>query len=177
MSKPMIRKGEGFPLFNFLDRKAGDFVNVDFNSEIKGKKVILFGLPGAFTPTCSSKQLPGYERLAPKFNELGIDHIYCTSVNDPFVMNSWFDSQLIQNVRSLPDGNGDLANSLGMSVSKRNLNFGIRSWRYALLVDGSTGKVIEVFAEPDKRDMADDDSYVASTPEAVLKWLQANPQN
>ncbi len=140
MSKPMIRKGDGFPLFNFLDRRAGEFVNIDLNSEIKGKT------------------------------------IYCTSVNDPFVMNSWFDNLNIQNVRSLPDGNGDLANSLGMSVSKRNLNFGHRSWRYALLIDGTSGNVIEVFAEPEKRDMADDDSYVASTPEAVLKWLQANPQ-
>ncbi len=176
MSKPMIRKGDGFPLFNFLDRRAGEFVNIDLNSEIKGKKVIIFGLPGAFTPTCSTKQLPGYDSLFSKFNELGISTIYCTSVNDPFVMNSWFDNLNIQNVRSLPDGNGDLANSLGMSVSKRNLNFGHRSWRYALLIDGTSGNVIEVFAEPEKRDMADDDSYVASTPEAVLKWLQANPQ-
>jgi peroxiredoxin len=92
-------------------------------------------------------------------------------------MNAWFDINDVQHVRSLPDGNGDLAQSLGMFVSKRNLNFGMRSWRYAILVDGDTSTVIEVFAEPEKRDMADDDSYVVSTPEAVLKWLQANPQN
>ena len=177
MSKPMINVGDKFPLFNYLDRKAGEFVKIDFNSEIKGKKVLIFGLPGAFTPTCSSKQLPGYESLFNKFNELGVAQIYCTSVNDPFTMNAWFDNQNIVNVRSLPDGNGDLAQSLGMFVSKRNLNFGHRSWRYALLVDGTSGKVIEVFAEPEKRHMADDDSYVVSTPEAVLKWLQANPQN
>ena len=172
----MIEKGDDFPLFNYLDRKAGEFVNINLNSEIKGKKVLIFGLPGAFTPTCSSKQLPGYESLFNKFNELGVDHIYCTSVNDPFTMNAWFDNQNVQNVRSLPDGNGDLAQSLGMFVSKKNLNFGMRSWRYALLV-GADNKVIEVFAEPDIRDVADDDSYTVSTPEAVLKWLQANPQN
>ena len=91
-------------------------------------------------------------------------------------MNAWFDNQNIQNVRSLPDGNGDLAQSLGMFVSKKNLNFGMSSCRYALLV-GADNKVIEVFAEPEMRDMADDDSYTVSTPEAVLKWLQANPQN
>ena len=172
----MISKGDKFPLFNYLDRKAGEFVKLDLNSEMKGKTTLIFGLPGAFTPTCSSKQLPGYESLFNKFNELGVNEIYCTSVNDPFTMNAWFDNQNIQNVRSLPDGNGDLAQSLGMFVSKRNLNFGMRSWRYALLV-GADNKVIEVFAEPEMRDMADDDSYTVSTPEAVLKWLQANPQN
>lgn len=172
----MISKGNKFPLFNYLDRKAGEFVKIDLNSEMKGKTTLIFGLPGAFTPTCSSKQLPGYESLFNKFNELGVNEIYCTSVNDPFTMNAWFDNQNISNVRSLPDGNGDLAQSLGMFVSKKNLNFGMRSWRYALLV-GADNKVIEVFAEPEKRDMADDDSYTVSTPEAVLKWLQANPQN
>ena len=172
----MISKGNKFPLFNYLDRKAGEFVKIDLNSEMKGKTTLIFGLPGAFTPTCSSKQLPGYESLFNKFNELGVNEIYCTSVNDPFTMNAWFDNQNIQNVRSLPDGNGDLAQSLGMFVSKKNLNFGMRSLRYALLV-GADNKVIEVFAEPEKRDMADDDSYTVSTPEAVLKWLQANPQN
>ena len=172
----MISKGDKFPLFNYLDRKAGEFVKLDLNSEMKGKTTLIFGLPGAFTPTCSSKQLPGYESLFNKFNELGVNEIYCTSVNDPFTMNAWFDNQNIQNVRSLPDGNGDLAQSLGMFVSKKNLNFGMRSWRYALLV-GADNKVIEVFAEPEIRDMADDDSYTVSTPEAVLKWLQANPQN
>ena len=177
MSKPMIEKGDTFPLFNYLDRKAGEFVKISLNDEMKGKKVLIFGLPGAFTPTCSSKQLPGFERMFNKFVDLGVDNIYCTSVNDPFTMNAWFDINDVQNVRSLPDGNGDLAQSLGMFVSKRNLNFGMRSWRYALLVDGSTGKVIEVFAEPEKRDMADDDSYLVSTPESVLKWLQKNPQN
>ena len=172
----MISKGDKFPLFNYLDRKAGEFVKLDLNSEMKGKTTLIFGLPGAFTPTCSSKQLPGYESLFNKFNELGVNEIYCTSVNDPFTMNAWFDNQNIQNVRSLPDGNGDLAQSLGMFVSKKNLNFGMRSWRYALLV-GADNKVIEVFAEPEMGDMADDDSYTVSTPEAVLKWLQANPQN
>ena len=172
----MISKGDKFPLFNYLDRKAGEFVKLDLNSEMKGKTTLIFGLPGAFTPTCSSKQLPGYESLFNKFNELGVNEIYCTSVNDPFTMNAWFDNQNIENVRSLPDGNGDLAQSLGMFVSKKNLNFGMRSWRYALLV-GADNKVIEVFAEPEMRDMADDDSYTVSTPEAVLKWLQANPQN
>jgi len=170
----MIEKGDKFPSFKFTNRVAGDFVNVDLNKEIAGKKVILFGLPGAFTPTCSSKQLPGYESLFPKFQELGIDHIYCTSVNDPFVMNAWFDNQKVESVRSLPDGNADLCQALGMGCQKRNVNFGFRSWRYALLIND--GRVLQVFAEPNQRDDADDDSYVASKPESVLKWLQDNPE-
>ena len=172
-----MKVGDKIPNITFHTRVDGDWKDVTTREMFAGKRVVIFSLPGAFTPTCSSKQLPGYESLHNKFVELGVDNIYCTSVNDPFTMNAWFDNQNIEHVRSLPDGNGDLAQSLGMFVSKRNLNFGHRSWRYAILVDGDTSTVIEVFAEPEKRDMADDDSYVVSTPEAVLKWLQANPQN
>lgn len=172
----MIAKGDKFPLFNYADRKAGEWIKIDFNKEIQGQKVLIFGLPGAFTPTCSSKQLPGFEKLFSKFKELGVDNIYCTTVNDPFVMNAWFDKHDIENVRSLPDGNGDLCQKFGMNCQKRNVNFGMRSWRYAMLVDGDTQTVINVFAEPEMRDNADDDSYIASTPEAVLKWMQQNPE-
>jgi len=91
-------------------------------------------------------------------------------------MNAWFDKHDIENVRSLPDGNGDLCQKFGMNCQKRNVNFGMRSWRYAMLVDGDTQTVINVFAEPEMRDNADDDSYIASTPEAVLKWMQQNPE-
>ena len=173
MSKPMSQKGDGFPLFNYLDRRAGEFVKIDFNSEIKGKKVLIFGLPGAFTPTCSSKQLPGYESLFNKFNELGVAQIYCTSVNDPFTMNAWFDNQNIVNVRSLPDGNGDLAQSLGMFVSKKNLNFGMRSWRYSALIDDC--EVVKKFVEEGKNDESkDDDPFEVSDVETMLNYLKKN---
>jgi peroxiredoxin len=170
----MIAKGDRFPNFKYKDRKSGDFVTIDFNSEIKGKKVILFGLPGAFTPTCSTYQLPGFDELMSKFSQLGIDDIYCTSVNDPFVMNAWLEKQDIKNVKSLPDGNGDLAVQLGMMVQKKNVNFGSRSWRYAMVVDGSTGTVLEVFPEEGFGDNAETDPYEVSKPEAVLKWAMKN---
>ena len=170
----MIAKGDQFPLFKYKDRVAGDFVTIDFNSEVKGKKVVVFGLPGAFTPTCSTYQLPGFDELFPKFVAAGIDNIYVHSVNDPFVMNAWLEKQDIKNVRPLPDGNGDLAVQLGMMVQKKNLNFGSRCWRYALILDGSTGEVLDVFPEEGFGDNIETDPFERSKPEAVLKWVQAN---
>ena len=170
----MIAKGDRFPPFKYKDRKAGAFVNVNFNQEIKGQKVIVFGLPGAFTPTCSTQQLPGFDELFSKFRELGIDNIYCHAVNDPFVMNAWFEHQNITWIRPLPDGNGDLAVQLGMMVQKKNLNFGSRCWRYALILDGSTGEVLDVFPEDGFGDNIETDPYEKSRPEAVLKWAMAN---
>lgn len=170
----MIAKGDRFPDFKYKDRKAGDFVNIHFNKEIKGQKVVVFGLPGAFTPTCSTQQLPGFDDLFTKFRDAGIDNIYCHAVNDPFVMNAWFEKHNVQAVRPLPDGNGDLAVQLGMMVQKKNLNFGSRCWRYALILDGSTGEVLDVFPEEGFGDNIETDPYEKSRPEAVLKWVMAN---
>lgn len=170
----VIAKGDRFPQFKYKDRKAGEFVNVNFNQEIKGQKVVVFGLPGAFTPTCSTQQLPGFDELFSKFREVGIDNIYCHAVNDPFVMNAWFEHQNITWIRPLPDGNGDLAVQLGMMVQKKNLNFGSRCWRYALILDGSTGEVLDVFPEDGFGDNIETDPYEKSRPEAVLKWAMAN---
>lgn len=170
----MIAKGDRFPQFKYKDRKAGEFVNINFNQEIKGQKVVVFGLPGAFTPTCSTQQLPGFDELFSKFREVGIDNIYCHAVNDPFVMNAWFEHQNITWIRPLPDGNGDLAVQLGMMVQKKNLNFGSRCWRYALILDGSTGEVLDVFPEDGFGDNIETDPYEKSRPEAVLKWAMAN---
>lgn len=134
-----------------------------------GKTVLVFGLPGAFTPTCSTKQLPTYDEMYDKFIEAGIDEIYCTSVNDGFVMKSWFESQDVKNVKYLSDGNGEFASFMGMSVSKSNLGFGQRSWRYAAIIkDGITN---EMFAEEGMTDNHDQDPYDKSTPENVLEYL------
>ena len=97
----------------------------------KGKRVVLFSLPGAFTPTCSTFQLPDFEKLYPEFQELGIDEIYCLAVNDAFVMNAWGRHNNLQHVKLIPDGNGEFTRKMGMLVAKYNLGFGMRSWRYA----------------------------------------------
>jgi len=140
------------------------------DSYFKGKRVILFSLPGAFTPTCSTYQLPGFENNYEEFKSLGIDEIYCMSVNDAFVMNAWAKDQDIKNVKVIPDGNGHFTESLGMLVGKYNLGFGKRSWRYAAIINDG---VIEAwFEEPGYRSEANDDPYGESSPENILKLIK-----
>jgi len=166
MEKNMLNVGDRIPQVILPIRVDGDFKHLETNEQFAGKRVIIFALPGAFTPTCSSFQLPGFETQFSQFQEKGIDEIYCLSVNDSFVMNAWFDGQGIQNVRPLPDGNGEFTEGMGASVQKANVGFGIRSWRYAIVVNDN---VIEhVFAEEGFGDNIDSDPYEVSTPENVL---------
>ena len=137
----------------------------------KNKRVIIFSLPGAFTPTCSTYQLPNFEKLAPKFAQLGIDDIYVMSVNDSFVMNAWARQQELKNVKVIPDGSGEFTRQIGMLVCKDNLGFGQRSWRYAMVVDDGT--VTHWFEEPGRCDNHGDDPYGESAPENILETLQA----
>ncbi|MDG1430576.1 MAG: peroxiredoxin, partial [Paracoccaceae bacterium] len=108
--------------------------DVTSDDYFKGKRVVLFSLPGAFTPTCSTYQLPGYENGAENFREVGIDEIYCMSVNDSFVMNAWARNQELANVKVIPDGSGVFTRQIGMLVEKNNVGFGTRSWRYAAII-------------------------------------------
>ena len=166
MEKNMLNVGDRIPQVIIPIRVDGDFKHLETNEQFAGKRVIIFALPGAFTPTCSSFQLPGFETQFSQFQEKGIDEIYCLSVNDSFVMNAWFDGQGIQNVRPLPDGNGEFTEGMGASVQKANVGFGIRSWRYAIVVNDN---VIEnVFAEEGFGDNVDSDPYEISSPENVL---------
>lgn len=137
-----------------------------------GKRVILFSLPGAFTPTCSTYQLPGFEENFDKFKAMGVDEIYCMSVNDSFVMNKWAESQKIGNVKVIPDGNGEFTQAMGMLVQKRNLGFGPRSWRYAAIVND--GKIEAWFEEPGRCDDHGEDPYGESSPENLMAYLEKN---
>lgn len=134
------------------------------------KRVVLFSLPGAFTPTCSTYQLPGYENGAADFAAEGIDEIYCMSVNDSFVMNKWAESQGLKNVKVIPDGSGEFTRRVGMLVRKDNLGFGLRSWRYAAIINN--GVVEAWFEEPGLADNHTNDPYGESSPENVLNWLR-----
>lgn len=136
------------------------------------KRVVLFSLPGAFTPTCSTYQLPGFEENYAKFKELGIKEIYCVSVNDAFVMNCWAKMQKIKKVKMIPDGSGEFTRKMEMSVQKNNLGFGVRSWRYACVVNN--GKIEKWFIEPGMEDNAGEDPYGETSPENILAWLEAN---
>jgi len=136
----------------------------------KDKKVIVFGLPGAFTPTCSSKQLPGFEEMYDQFKEKGIDEIYCVSVNDGFVMRAWAKEHTCgTKVQCIADGNGDFTRRMGMLVEKNNLGFGMRSWRYAAVINN--GIVEQMFAEEGKCDNHTEDPYDISSPENVYEKL------
>ena len=139
-----------------------------------GKRVVLFSLPGAFTPTCSTYQLPGFEQNFAAFKELGIDDIYCISVNDSFVMNKWVQDQGIQNVQVIPDGSGTFTSAMNMLVSKDNLGFGVRSWRYAVIVNN--GVIEKWFIEPGIEHNCATDPYGETSPENVLKYLLAEQQ-
>ena len=154
---------------NNLTLPQAPFDPIDTTKLFKDKKVILFGLPGAFTPTCSTKQLPGYEEMFSKFQEKGIHEIYCVSVNDAFVMSKWFKDQEVLNVRWLADGSGLLTDQLGMLCKKDNLGFGVRSWRYACVINN--GIVEQMFAEEGKCDNHTEDPYDISSPENVYEKL------
>lgn len=135
-----------------------------------GKRVVLFALPGAFTPTCSTFQLPGFEKGFEDFAAEGVDAIYCLSVNDAFVMNKWAEAQGLKNVTVIPDGSAEFTRRMGMLVAKDNLGFGARSWRYAAVV--SDGVVEAWFEEPGLADNHAEDPYGVSSPETVLAWLR-----
>lgn len=172
------RIGSIIPAVNFKIRIRDDSIEGpnpyrwdDVNSyQLFGnKRVIIFSLPGAFTPTCSTYQLPGFENNYHQFKELGIDDIYCISVNDAFVMNAWAKSQNIQKVKIIPDGNGDFTSKIKMSVYKSNLGFGSRSWRYAAIINN--GKIEAWFEEPGFSDNCETDPYGETSPENILKTL------
>ena len=135
-----------------------------------GRRVVLFSLPGAFTPTCSTFQLPDFEKLYEEFKSEGIDEICCISVNDAFVMNAWGKSQGLVNIKLIPDGSGEFTRKMGMLVSKDNVGFGMRSWRYAAVIDNGT--VEQWFEEEGHSDNADSDPYGVSSPQNILENLK-----
>jgi thioredoxin-dependent peroxiredoxin len=163
---------ERIPTSRLYFRENGEFVVRTTDDLFTEKRVLIFGLPGAFTPTCSAYQLPGFEEAYDEIISLGIDEVYCVSVNDGFVMNAWAKDQNIQKVKLIPDGNAYLTRSLDMGVMKSNLGFGIRSWRYAAIYNDR--ELEQGFVEEGLQDNLEGDPYVESTPEKVLEYLRAN---
>jgi peroxiredoxin len=168
---PMRKEGYQVPQVEFAFRENGEFVYRKTSELFHGKRVVIFSLPGAFTPTCSAYQLPGFEEKYDDFIGSGIDAIYCISVNDGFVMNAWAQDQNIKNVQLIPDGNAYFTRSMGQLVMKSNLGFGERSWRYAAVVDN--GMIEKLFEEPGKQDNAKEDPYGETSPEAVLEYVKS----
>ena len=160
------------PEVTFKTRKDGEWKDLTTSDIFNGKRVVVFSLPGAFTPTCSSFQLPGYEAFYDMIREQGVDEVYCISVNDSFVMNAWFNDQGIESVKAIPYGSGEFTHAMGMSVNKANLGFGFRSWRYSMVVND--GEIEVLFEEPGKVGNCPVDPYEVSDPETMLNYLKEN---
>lgn len=149
------------PGFAWKDMKTSEMFS--------NKRVVVVAVPGAYTPTCSSTHLPGYEAAYKEIIDLDIDNIYCISVNDSFVMNSWFKTLSIDNVIPVPDGAGEYTRKMGFLIDKSNIGFGYRSWRYSMVIDN--GIVEQMFIEPGFDDNADGDPFQVSDAETMVKYL------
>lgn len=175
MSENHSAEGKNVPSTIFKMRvqdESGDFDWKDVSSDeiFKGKKVVLFALPGAFTPTCSSTHLPGYDAAYDDLKELGVDEVYCLSVNDAFVMNAWAKDQGTKNVKLIPDGNGEFTRGMEMLVKKENLGFGDRSWRYSLYAED--GVIKKMFVEPGFEDNCPSDPFEVSDAQTMIRYLK-----
>lgn len=159
------REGQQVPTVTFRTRRNGEWVDITTDELFAGKTVAVFALPGAFTPTCSSTHVPGYNDLAKTFKENGVDDIVCISVNDPFVMEEWAKDQQATNVKMIPDGNGEFTERMGMLVDKSDLGFGKRSWRYSMLV--KDGTIEKMFIEPEEPG----DPFKVSDAETMLNYI------
>ena len=159
------REGQKVPQVTFRTRRNHEWIDVTTDEIFKGKTVVVFSLPGAFTPTCSSTHVPRYNQLTPTLKQHGVDEVICVSVNDAFVMNEWRNEQKAFNVTFLPDGNGDFSRGMGMLVAKNDLGFGDRSWRYSMLV--KDGVIEKMFIEPNKPG----DPFEVSDADTMLEYI------
>lgn len=159
------REGQRVPAVTFQTRGDHSWIDLSSGEIFAGRTVVVFSLPGAFTPTCSSSHVPRYSQLAPVFGQHGVDEIVCISVNDAFVMNEWKESQKVENITFVPDGNGEFTNGMGMLVGKEDLGFGQRSWRYSMLV--RDGVIEKMFIEPE----VPGDPFGASDADTMLNYI------
>ena len=174
-----MKQGQRVPQVTFKTRvrdesDGGDnpfrWRDVTTDDIFQNKRVVIFSLPGAFTPTCSTFQVPGFEANYQTIRDMGIDEIYVVSVNDTFVMRKWLIDQNVCHIKFIPDGNGEFTRGLNMLVDKSNLGFGSRSWRYAAVVDN--GVIEQWFEEPGRIDNCETDPYGETSPESVMNYLE-----
>ena len=176
-----LTEGNAVPQVTFKTRVRDESVegenpfrwqDVTTDDIFKGKKVVVFALPGAFTPTCSTTHAPGYEAVYDQIKALGVDEVICMSVNDAFVMFQWKKNLGLEKVHFLPDGNGDFAKGMGMFVKKTNLGFGDRSWRYSMVVED--GIIKKMFVEDGFEDNCATDPFEVSDGNTMLAYLEAS---
>lgn len=163
--KPAIIEGQRVPEVTFRVREGATWLDVTTADLFADKTVVVFSLPGAFTPTCSSAHVPRYEELYDALQDAGVDDVLCMSVNDTFVMNAWKEDQGADRVVFVPDGNGEFTKAMGLLVDKAQIGFGPRSWRYSMLV--KDGVIEKMFIEPE----VGGDPYGVSDADTMLKYL------
>lgn len=159
-----LKVGDKIPsvVLKYMD-EDGNMQAISTDELFKGKKVVLFALPGAFTPTCSAKHLPGFVQNAGKLKEKGVDAIACLSVNDAFVMNAWSKDQKVDGkVMMLADGNAEFSKAVGLTMDGTGYGMGLRSQRYAMVVEDGVVKTLNVEAPG---------AFEVSSAEAILKSL------
>ena len=166
MSNRASKEGQKIPDVELADMTDGKVRRIRSRELFAGRRVVLFALPGAFTPTCSTAHVPGYVALLHAFKSAGIDDVVCLSVNDPFVMEAWQHSEKAQGVHFVADPFGEFTQAMGMAVDHRDAFLGTRSWRYSMLIEDGTIK--KMFIEPDKPG----DPFEVSDAETMLKYLQ-----
>ncbi|MDX2423058.1 MAG: glutathione peroxidase [Amphritea sp.] len=159
------REGQNVPQVTFPIQVAGEWQKINTDELFKGKTVVLFALPGAFTPTCSSKHLPRFNELADVFRDNGVDSVICLAVNDPFVMESWKQEQSAEKIYFLPDGNAEFSEGMGLLVDKSDIGLGKRSWRYSMLV--KDGLIEKMFIEPEEPG----DPFTVSDADTLLNYI------
>ncbi len=164
------KEGHKVPSVTFRTRSGNDWKDITTDELFAGKTVIVFALPGAFTPTCSTTHLPRYNELAPVFKANGVDDIVCVSVNDGFVMQAWQKDQNAENITFIPDGNGEFSEGMEMLVGKEDLGFGKRSWRYSMLV--KNGVIEKMFIEPEKPG----DPFEVSDADTMIDYINPNAE-
>jgi glutaredoxin-like protein len=162
------RTGQKVPSVMFRTRRAHEWVDVSSDDIFKNRTVVVFALPGAFTPTCSSTHVPRYNQLTPVLKQHGVDEVICISVNDAFVMNQWQQEQNARNLSFIPDGNGDFSRGMGMLVAKNDIGFGDRSWRYSMLV--KNGVIEKMFIEAN----VPGDPFEVSDADTMLSYIAPN---
>jgi len=169
MDTPVL-EGKKIPTATLKTRVDGAWKDVSTDELFGGKKIVIFSLPGAFTPTCSSTHLPGFDAKYDEIKATGVDEVYCLAVNDAFVMNAWGKDLGVKNVKLIPDGSGDITRGLGMMVKKENLGFGERSWRFSAFVED--GEIKKAFIEPGYSDNCEDDPFEVSDANTMLEYLK-----
>jgi len=162
------KEGQSIPAVRFHTYTNNDWIDVNSSELFDGKTVIVFSLPGAYTPTCSSAHVPRFNQLYSTLTENGVDDIICISVNDTFVMNAWSKDQNANNIHFIPDGNGEFTEAMGLLVDKNDLGFGKRSWRYSMLV--KDGIIDKMFIEPNKPG----DPFEVSDADTMLEYIAPN---